>query len=257
MSAPIDPPRLRPDSTLGLLLDEARSELLDDESRARAWRSIEATAALGTAPVSAKSSGLLGKLSAASLAKVGIASLALLLIGGAFTAALRRAPSPTSVSAAPSSLVAETAPPAVAETAPANDPAPATNPAPANDPAPLTNPAPAPTPKASATAAPVAPTAPAPSTAKSAPTPEEGRLLLEAKAAISADPRRALALTAAHAKAFPSSALGAERESIAVEALARLGRCGEARARAQRFLAVFRSSPHRRLVARLEAGCGS
>lgn len=252
MSAPIDPPRLRSDSTLGLLLDEARAERLDDEARTRAWRSIEAATAMGTAPGAPKSSGLLGKLSATSLAKVGLASLALLLIGGALTATLQRAPLPMSVSAAASSLVAEAAPPVVAETASAIDPAPLTNPAPATDSAP------APMLRASATAAPAAaPIAPAPSTAKSAQAPEEGRLLLEAKAAIGADPRRSLALTTAHAKAFPSSALGAERESIAVEALARLGRCGEARARAQRFLNVFHSSPHRGLVARLEAGCGS
>ncbi|MEO5730765.1 MAG: hypothetical protein ABI134_01180, partial [Byssovorax sp.] len=250
-SAPVDdPPRLRSTSTLGLLLDEARTEKLDDEARARAWRSIEIAAAAGAVSAgagAAKSGGLFGKLGALSLSKIGVASLVVLLGGVLAVVAWRaHAPAPTAAPAAPTSLVAELEPPAAAA-------------APAADPAPVAGPAHASMPSTSAAAAPAPAAAPAvsfPSTSKSAPPPEEGRLLLDAKAALGSDPRRSLALTTAHARAFPTSALGAERESIAIDALARLGRCGEARARAQRFLAAFPSSPHRALITRLEAGCG-
>lgn len=240
-----DPPRLRSSSALGLLLDEARTEKLDDEARARAWRSIEAATSTGAAAGTAKSGSLLGKLRALSLTKLGIASLALVLAGGSLAVIARRPPSPVPASPSPSSPIAEAAPPvaeAAARTAAAT---------------PEITPAPTPLPEPRTSSAPARPLAPSPPPAKSALPLEEGRLLLEAKAATSADPGRALALTATHARAFPSSALGAERESIAVEALARLGRCDEARARAQRFLTIFPASPHRTLVARLEARCGS
>ncbi|MFS8069901.1 MAG: hypothetical protein ACMG6S_26345 [Byssovorax sp.] len=244
MSARPDPPRLRSTSTLGLLLDEARTEKLDDEARARAWRSIEIAAAAGAVSAgAAKSGGLFGKLGALSLAKIGVASLVVLLGGVLAVVAWRaHAPAPTAAPAAPTSLVAELEPPAAAAAA-----------APAADPAPVAGPARA---SMRSTRAPTAPAVSLPSSSKSAPPPEEGRLLLDAKAALGSDPRRSLALTTEHARAFPTSALGAERESIAIDALARLGRCGEARARARRFLAVFPSSPHRALINRLEAGCG-
>ena len=45
---------------------------------------------------------------------------------------------------------------------------------------------------------------------------------------------------------YPGGALVQEREVIAISALAAMGRSGEARARAQRFLAAFPRSAHRR-----------
>jgi hypothetical protein len=76
----------------------------------------------------------------------------------------------------------------------------------------------------------------------------EGALLHAAHAAIADNPSRALALTAEHVRRFPSGMLVQEREVIAVEALARLGRAGEARARAAAFFATYPSSAYRHRV---------
>jgi outer membrane protein assembly factor BamD (BamD/ComL family) len=55
-------------------------------------------------------------------------------------------------------------------------------------------------------------------------------------------------LTQEHARRFPSGTLVQEREVLAIEALARLGRLPEARRRLDAFRATFPRSPH---VARL------
>lgn len=81
----------------------------------------------------------------------------------------------------------------------------------------------------------------------------EGALLLRARRALDAAPHTALELTAEHARQFSNGRLAPERERIAIEALARLGRLDEARARAARFVSRWPSSPHRRAVERAVA----
>jgi hypothetical protein len=56
----------------------------------------------------------------------------------------------------------------------------------------------------------------------------EARLLEAARASLSSSPAQALALTEEHARIYPLGQLGAERELIAIDALLRLGRRGEA-----------------------------
>jgi hypothetical protein len=74
---------------------------------------------------------------------------------------------------------------------------------------------------------------------------EESRILRAARHALSSDPSRALALTREHAQRFPEGMLDQEREFLAIEALARLGRPGEAMAQAQKFSSRFPASPYR------------
>jgi hypothetical protein len=96
---------------------------------------------------------------------------------------------------------------------------------------------------------------PAPSAASAAPkaaapNTEEYRLLREARRALSTDPARALALAEEHASRFSGGMLGQEREAIAIEALSRLGRTGQASSRAQAFLRRFPNSPYRNRIER-------
>jgi hypothetical protein len=83
--------------------------------------------------------------------------------------------------------------------------------------------------------------------------PTEGALLLRARQELSSDPSDALALTQEHARRFPSGTLVQEREVLAIEALARLGRSPEARRRLDAFRARFPQSPH---ISRLSALVG-
>lgn len=78
---------------------------------------------------------------------------------------------------------------------------------------------------------------------------EEAAQLERARRALASDPAGALALLSEHAAAFPSGKLGAERELLAIDALVRLGRRDEARARARVMLA---RSPGGLYAARLE-----
>jgi hypothetical protein len=71
---------------------------------------------------------------------------------------------------------------------------------------------------------------------------EEATLLEQARAAIGANPARALELTEQHASRYPRGQLGIEREIVAIEALKGLGRSGEARARADALLSRARGS---------------
>jgi hypothetical protein len=88
--------------------------------------------------------------------------------------------------------------------------------------------------------------APAPNPRESAKSgPSEAQLLESARAALSKDPARALALAREHERRFPRGALTQEREVIAIQALARLERDAEARRRAQGFEQRFPASPHK------------
>ena len=64
------------------------------------------------------------------------------------------------------------------------------------------------------------------------------------KTAYEPTPTKSLALADEHAARFPAGVLAQEREVIAIEALVRLGRMKEARARAQR---LFRAAPAPRI----------
>ena len=73
----------------------------------------------------------------------------------------------------------------------------------------------------------------------------EGALLRRAYAATTTAPRQALALTVEHARRFPTGVLAEEREVIAIEALAKLGRDDEARSRSSAFFAAHPGSAYR------------
>lgn len=80
----------------------------------------------------------------------------------------------------------------------------------------------------------------------------EVALLDEADAALrSGNADRALSLTREHAARCPSGAFTQERERIAIEALANLGRFDEMRTRAQAFERNFPASPHVRRIERV------
>jgi hypothetical protein len=84
----------------------------------------------------------------------------------------------------------------------------------------------------------------APEAAAAAPTPESELVLLErSRAALDRDPASALALAEAHARSHPSGIFAQEREMLAIEALLKLKRKAEARARAERFVQRYPDSP--------------
>lgn len=85
--------------------------------------------------------------------------------------------------------------------------------------------------------------------AVSAPRCDEVELVERADTRLrSGDPAGALAVAREHEQRCPAGALVQERERIAIEALARLGRADAARARASAFQERFPSSPHLRRV---------
>lgn len=81
----------------------------------------------------------------------------------------------------------------------------------------------------------------------------EFTLVRHAQDALAHDPTRALDLAQEHARTFPSGELVQEREVIAVEALSKLERRAEAKARAIALLSIHPRSPY---VARLERAVG-
>lgn len=131
-------------------------------------------------------------------------------------------------------------------------------------------PAPAPDPSVMAASAQAAPTEPPSAQPKSAAAPrasassssssdargERERALLERASAAIGGGRgaEALALAERHAETYPQSALGQEREVIAIQALALVGRREEARQRARRFRAAHPESP---LAPAMDAALGT
>ncbi|HMJ14286.1 MAG TPA: hypothetical protein VK524_22880 [Polyangiaceae bacterium] len=77
---------------------------------------------------------------------------------------------------------------------------------------------------------------------------DEAALLRRAQAVLKSNPSRALALTQEHRRRFPKGALVQEREVIAIDALARLGRGGEASTRARNFDEQYPGSAHHRRI---------
>jgi hypothetical protein len=72
---------------------------------------------------------------------------------------------------------------------------------------------------------------------------EETKAIQQAQDSLKSDPDYALAQCDDAAKLFPNCTLAQEREVIAIDALTRLGRMPEAKARAQKFHTDFPNSP--------------
>ena len=79
---------------------------------------------------------------------------------------------------------------------------------------------------------------------------EEASLISRARASLKSSPKQALSLTGKAKRQFPGGMLGEEREAIAIQALAELGRTDEANKRGKRFLSAHASSPHAAAVRR-------
>jgi len=109
-------------------------------------------------------------------------------------------------------------------------------------------------PVTSASAAESAGTSPSASAAAAIAKPSELSLLREAQKAVRSDPGKALALANRHARLYPGGLLAQEREVVAIQALASLGRAAEARARATRFQAAYPGSAYWPRIQHLLAG---
>lgn len=72
----------------------------------------------------------------------------------------------------------------------------------------------------------------------------EGSFLRRTQSTLATDPARALAMTREHSSLYPRGVLLQERDVIAIDALARLGRLAEARTRAAEFRAQYPKSAH-------------
>jgi hypothetical protein len=70
-------------------------------------------------------------------------------------------------------------------------------------------------------------------------------LLRDARQSLARSPERTLALTAEHLRRYPRGILDQEREALAIEALAKLGRYEEARTRVRAFDQAYPGSPYR------------
>jgi hypothetical protein len=80
---------------------------------------------------------------------------------------------------------------------------------------------------------------------------DETRRLELAVDALASDPSHALSLCNDDAIIFPDSPLGQEREAIAIDALTRLGKMNDAKARAKKFAVDYPGSIHLSRVRRL------
>ena len=72
----------------------------------------------------------------------------------------------------------------------------------------------------------------------------EARLVARAKAALTSAPASALSLANAAKREFPRGMLVEEREALAVQALARLGKTEQAKRRGEAFLRAYGRGPH-------------
>lgn len=225
MSSASDPIRFRDSATehkpLAELFRAAEADLPDarqlDALAARLGPVLDAAPAGKATPHAFSKLGALG----------GIA--AVLAIGAGYL--VSRTPAP----------VEPVRPPAQQSAPPVQSP-----PAPASQPAPPA--------VAEPEAAPSVEARPAPSSAKNtAAKPDEATLLEQARRALATDPQRALAITRRHQALYPHGVLVQEREVIAIEALRRLGREGQASDRANSFEKSYPDSAHRRAV---EKGLG-
>lgn len=212
------------------LVETIRRDPLSDERVARLAARLGPLGNTGTGGGTAGTSGTGGAPPATtprtfgSLSKI---AAGLVVVGalGLGARALLRAPassSPPPASTTSPSIVAP--PPAASVTAPLA--------------------APEPPPTAASTAPSVGKPAPLAKPGPSSDPVAEEEILGRARAALAADPSKALALTAQHAAKFPGGMLSQEREQIAIEALLALGRRADALTRAKRFAATWPRSPY-------------
>jgi hypothetical protein len=209
-----EPSRLRddgPDAVRALLrrAPPTRSMTAEERSLSRA-RVARAAAGL------AAGAGTLAILQGAAVG----AGLGLLTVGAAAVVPAWLSPPPSAAPTAPAPV--RPPPPLPAPVLPAEPPSSSASAAP--DP-----PAPPPAVRPPSSAA-EAPSAPVPASGDT--LAEEVALLEKARAALAGSPAQALALADAHASRFPAGKLATEREMVAIDALVRQGRAGEARARA-------------------------
>lgn len=216
-----------------LLLEGRPSRRMTAEERARTARRVARHAA--AAAVAASLSWVPG---AALGAGLGVATLVVAWGVPAWLA-------PTPVPPAPSAPAKNPAPPPAPSPSVEAPRAPPTAPAEPGPPRPAV-PTPGPAPPSSDTAV-----APPPAQDLLA---EEVALLERARAALASSPADALALADTHAARFPAGKLGMEREMVAIDALRRLGRTGEARARAEAMLSRARGSLYEERVRKLLDG---
>jgi hypothetical protein len=94
----------------------------------------------------------------------------------------------------------------------------------------------------------VAPPAATPPVSKGVKPPSEVELLDRARAALKTEPAKALALTRQHQRLYPDGALSQEREVLAIEALSRLGKKGNAEKRAGQFEQRYPGSAYQKKV---------
>ena len=86
--------------------------------------------------------------------------------------------------------------------------------------------------------------------ASNAGAPSEAELVTGAQRALRSEPARTLALADEHRKLYPRGVLAEEREVLAIEALAALGKKGAAKARARAFGDASPDSPYARRIAK-------
>lgn len=235
MKAPEDPGRLADAaarSPLGELFASAERDLPSDEQLARLAAQLgpmlDGTPSMPRAAASAPGASALVKLGVVAGALAALVGAGLALRHSSHSATDAPAPAPKST---PSGAKAATEPPpAVAAPPPVLEPAASAS-------------------GASPAAAPEASSA---TSGKSPPVqnkaPSEAALLEQARRALNTSPSYALQLANQHRARFPNGVLTQEREVIAIEALRKLNRGGEADQRATGFSKAFPGSAHQRMV---------
>ena len=228
MSMPDDPERLAdatPRSRVGELLASATRDVPSDAQLARL--------AANLGPMLDAPSPAATASKASLLVKLGIATGTLALLVGAGLSLRRSTPlEPTSPTAGPA-VTTKAANELPAQPAPAPSPEPVAQPAPAIDGAPAAEPT---------------GTSSAKSTSQPGKALSESALLEQARRALNGSPNYALQLANQHRTRFPHGVLSQEREVIAIEALRRMHRSGEADQRATGFSKAFPGSAHQRMV---------
>lgn len=224
MTDPMDPPRLADSPAAGPeglrdLLGAARRDVGSDQQLARL---ADRLGPLLAPPAAAAAVGM------SALAKLGAASVALIVAGGGAWMLSAPQPGPPPAPVSPAAPRSAEQPPAAA-----------TGAAPAATAAAVVAPDPAPAASSRSTDAP--PSKPAPSVAFS-----EAEVLEQARRALKGDPARALTRANEHRSRFPRGVLAQEREVIAIQALRQMGRSAEAERRAEAFEKAFPGSPFQR-----------
>ena len=238
-----DPTRLRDDGSdrmHALLRDAPRSRPRTAEQRARTTARVTRLATVAVV------AGGLAWLPAAALgAGLGVATL---LVADVVTSRFSATPTMSIAPRPPPTGVSAAALEGTVRAAPSIERAPVV--------APRAGEVPARTPsrRLEAVAAPSDELAPAPRPLETDMLVEEATLLDQARALLGGDPAGALALTRTHAERFPGGKLSMERELLAVEALRRLSRPAEARARGEALLARGRGSFYEERVRKILDG---